>query len=93
MALVLLWSLFFKHFNQLVPASNILVLGDSGFATTEIYDFFEVYSSFFGIYLKIYCNHSKLTEGFIQIDNNYPWNKKEVVYSSKSYQAKNWSKI
>ena len=82
----------FEHYNQVVPVSNILVRGDSGFATPELYDLCEAYDSFFVIRLKANRNLSKLAEGFIQIDDNHPWNKKEVVYSSTSYQAKSWSK-
>ena len=82
----------FEHYNQVVPVSNILVRGDSGFATPELYDLCEVYNSFFVIRLKANRNLSKLAESFIQIDDNHPWDKKEVVYSSTSYQAKSWSK-
>ena len=82
----------FEHYNQVVPVSNILVRGDSGFATPELYDLCEVYDSFFVIRLKANRNLSKLAESFIQIDDNHPWDKKEVVYSSTSYQAKSWSK-
>jgi hypothetical protein len=78
----------FEHYNQVVPVSNILV---RGFATPELYDICETYDSFFVIRLKANRNLSKLAEGFIQIDDNHPWDKKEVVYSSTSYQAKSWS--
>ena len=82
----------FEHYNQVVPVSNILVRGDSGFATPELYDLCEVYDNFFVIRLKTNRNLSKLAENFIQIDANHTWDKKEVVYSSTSYQAKSWSK-
>lgn len=82
----------FEHYNQVVPVSNILVRGDSGFATPELYDLCEAYDSFFVIRLKANRNLSKIAESFIQIDDNHPWDEKEVVYSSTSYQAKSWSK-
>ena len=85
-------KLLFEHFNQVVPVSNILVRGDSGFATPELYDLCEAYDSFFVIRLKVNRNLLKLGEGFIQIDDIHLWDKKEVVYSSTSYQVKNWSK-
>ena len=81
----------FEHYNQVVPVSNILVRGDSGFATPEVYDLCEAYDSFFVILLKANRNLSKLAESFIQIDDNYPWHKKEIIYSSTFYQAKSWS--
>jgi hypothetical protein len=74
-----------------VPVSSILVRGDSGFATPELYNLCEAYDSFFVIRLKANRNLSKLAESFIQIDDNHPWDKKEDVYSSISYQEKNWS--
>ena len=73
----------FEHYNQVVPVSNILVRGDSGFATPELYDLCEAYDSFFVIRLKANRNLSKIAESFIQIDDNHPWDEKEVVYSIK----------
>ena len=69
--------------------SSILVRGDSGFATPELYNLCEAYDSFFVIRLKANRNLSQLAESFIQIDDNHPWDKKEDVYSSTSYQEKN----
>ena len=63
----------FEHYNQVVPVSNILVRGDSGFATPELYDLCEAYDSFFVIRLKANRNLSKIAESFIQIDDNHPW--------------------
>ena len=70
----------FEHYNQVVPVSNILVRGDSGFATPELYDLCEVYDSFFVIRLKANRNLSKLAESFIQIDDNHPWDKKKKSF-------------
>ena len=82
----------FEHYSQVVPVSNILVRGDSGFATPELYEICEAYDSFYVIRLKANRNLSKLAEGFIQIDDNHPWDTKEVHYHSALYKAKSWSK-
>lgn len=69
----------FEHYSQVVPVSNILVRGDSSFATPELYEVWEAYDSFFVIRLKANRNLSKLAEGFIQIDDDHHWDKKDVV--------------
>ena len=57
----------FEHFNQVVPVSNILVRGDNGFATPELYDLCEAYDSFFVIRLRANRNLSKLGKGLFRL--------------------------
>lgn len=68
----------------MVHISNILVRGKCRFSTLEFYDFCKLHVSFFVIHLKANRNFLKLAEGFIQIDDNHPLDKKEVLYSSTS---------
>jgi len=68
----------FEHYNQVVPVSTILVRGDNGFATPELYEICEAYNSFFVIRLKANRNLSKLAESFIRIGDNHPWDKKKT---------------
>jgi hypothetical protein len=42
----------FENYNQVVPVNNILVHGDSGFATLKLYDLCKDYDIFFVIRLK-----------------------------------------
>nr|WP_245592994.1 transposase [Carnobacterium funditum] len=58
----------------------MLVRGDSGCATPELYEICEVYDSIFVVRLKVNCNRSRLAKGFIQIDNNHLWNKKSRFF-------------
>ncbi|SMH27297.1 Transposase DDE domain group 1 [Carnobacterium iners] len=80
------------HYNQAVPTADILVRGDSGFATPDIYELCEEYGSNFVIRLKHNNNLYRLAEEFVYYDDNYPWNEKEEYYYSVSYQAASWSK-
>ena len=82
----------FKHYQQVVPDSNILVRGDSGFATPELYELCEAYSSFYVIRLKSNAILFKIAEKNIQVDDDTHWEKREVSYSSTLYQANSWSK-
>lgn len=75
-----------------IPCTDILVRGDSGFATPEVYDTCESNSSYYVIRLKANKNLTKLAESFILIGDDYHWEKKEVSYYSTAYKAESWSK-
>lgn len=81
-----------KHYEAALPITDILVRGDSGFATPDIYELCEEHNNHFVIRLK---NNKKLyraAEEFVYYDNNHPWDEKEVYYHSIPYQAGSWSK-
>lgn len=81
-----------EHYNQTVPTTDVLVRGDSGFATPDVYELCEEYDSHFVVRLKHNNNLYRLAEEFVLIDNNHPWDETEVYYHSVSYQAASWTK-
>lgn len=81
-----------EHYNQAVPTTDILVRGDSGFATPAIYDLCELYENQYVIRLKSNRNLTRLAEEFVYYDNNHPWDEKEVYYQNVPYQAASWTK-
>ncbi|MGO4939560.1 IS1380 family transposase [Fundicoccus sp. Sow4_D5] len=81
-----------EHYNQAIPTTDILVRGDSGFATPDIYDLCELYENHYVIRLKANRNLYRLAEEFVFYDNDHPWDEKEVYYHSVSYQAASWTK-
>ena len=81
-----------EHYNQVVPTTDILVRGDSGFATPDVYDLCELYGNQYVIRLKANRNLYRLAEEFVFYDNHHPWDEKEVYYHSVSYQAASWTK-
>ena len=81
-----------EHYNQAIPTTDILVRGDSGFATPDIYDLCESYENHYVIRLKANRNLYRLAEEFMFYDNDHPWDEKEVYYRSVSYQAGSWAK-
>lgn len=81
-----------EHYSSHLPCTDILVRGDSGFATPEVYDTCESYQSYYVVRLKANTQLSKLAESFVLIGDHHPWEQKEVHYYSTTYQAKNWSK-
>ncbi|MEG0498204.1 MAG: IS1380 family transposase, partial [Carnobacterium sp.] len=80
-----------NHYSQQLPCTTILVRGDSGFATPEVYETCELNESFYVIRLKANAQLAKLAESFILIGDDHHWEEKEVHYYSTSYRAKNWS--
>lgn len=80
------------HYNQTVPTTDILVRGDSGFATPDVYDLCDLYENQYVIRLKANRNLYRLAEEFVFYDNHHPWDEKEVYYHSVSYQAASWFK-
>ena len=81
-----------EHYRQAIPTTDILVRGDSGFATPDIYELCEEYESHFVIRLKHNNKLYQLAENFVLIDNHHPWDEKEEYYYSVQYQAASWSK-
>ncbi|XJS10895.1 IS1380 family transposase [Aerococcaceae bacterium WGS1372] len=81
-----------EHYNQAIPTTDILVRGDSGFATPDIYDLCELYENHYVIRLKANRNLYRLAEEFVFYDNDHPWDEKEVYYHSVLYQAASWTK-
>ena len=81
-----------EHYNQSMPTTNILVRGDSGFATPDVYDLCDLYENQYVIRLKANKNLYRLAEEFVFYDNHHPWDEKEVYYHSVSYQAASWFK-
>ena len=80
------------HYSQTLPCTKLLVRGDSGFATPEVYDICEAYQSQYVIRLKKNKILEKIAESFILIGNEHPWEEKEVHYHSTTYRAKSWAK-
>lgn len=80
------------HYNQTIPTTDILVRGDSGFATPDVYDLCDLYENQYVIRLKANRNLYRLAEEFVFYDNHHPWDEKEVYYHSVSYQASSWFK-
>lgn len=81
-----------EHYNQSIPTTDILVRGDSGFATPNIYDLCDLYENQYVIRLNANRNLYRLAEEFVFYDNHHPWDEKEVYYHSVSYQAASWTK-
>ncbi|PMB83633.1 IS1380 family transposase [Dolosicoccus paucivorans] len=81
-----------EHYNQSIPTTDILVRGDSGFATPDVYDLCDLYENQYVIRLKANKNLYRLAEEFVFYDNHHPWDEKEVYYHSVSYQVASWTK-
>ena len=81
-----------EHYHQSIPTTDILVRGDSGFATPNIYDLCDLYENQSVIRLKANRNLYQLAEERVFYDNHHPWDEKEVYYPSVSYQAASWMK-
>lgn len=80
------------HYHQAIPTTDILVRGDSGFATPEIYELCEAFGSDYVIRLKSNRKLTHLAEELVYYDDNHPWDEKETYYHSVSYQAGSWPK-
>ena len=81
-----------NHYNQAIPTTDILVRGDSGFATPDIYELCEAYNNDYVIRLKSNRNLTRLAEELVYYDNNHPWDEKESYFHSVTYQAASWTK-
>ena len=81
-----------EHYNQVVPTTDILVRGDSGFATPDIYELCEAYDNEYVIRLKSNRNLTRLADELVFYDDNHPWDEKEIYYHSVPYQAASWTR-
>ena len=79
------------HYHQTIPTTDILVRGDSGFATPEVYALCEAKNYDYTIRLKSNRNLTRLAEELVYYDDHHPWDEKETYYHSVSYQAKSWT--
>ncbi|GEK92222.1 IS1380 family transposase [Alkalibacterium kapii] len=80
------------HYSKALPHTDILVRGDSGFATPEVYESCEANHSHYVIRLKNNRRLGLLAEQSILYGYNQNWEEREVQYFSLSYQAQSWSK-
>ena len=80
-----------EHYYQAIPTTAILVRGDSGFATPEIYELCEASGCDYVIRLKSNRNLTRLSEELVYYNDNHPWDEKETYYHSVSYQARFWT--
>lgn len=80
------------HYNQAIPTTDILVRGDSGFATPDIYELCEANDNDYVIRLKKNRNLTRLAEELVYYDDNHPWDEKETYFHSVTYQAASWTK-
>lgn len=71
---------------------NILVRGDSGFATPEVYELADDYSVQFVIRLKANTKLQTIAEHLITYGDDTNWEETEVQYFNIDYQAKSWKK-
>lgn len=81
-----------EHYQCTLPCTNVLVRGDSGFATQEGYEPCEANDSYYVIRLKANRNLERVAEDFVLIGDDHPWDQREVHYYSTAYQAGKWSK-
>lgn len=81
-----------EYYNQVVPTTDILVRGDSGFETPDIYEMCEAYDNDYVIRFKSNRNLTRLAEELVFYDDNHPWDEKEIYYHSVPYQAASWTK-
>lgn len=85
----------FDHYSKALPHTDILVRGDSGFATPEVYESCEANHSHYVIRLNRLKNNRRLgllAEQSILYGYNQNWEEREVQHFSLSYQAQSWSK-
>ena len=80
------------HYNESIPNTDILVRGDSGFATPEVYESCEENESQYVVRLKNNRRLSQLAEQSVLYGDNQKWEDREVQYFSMPYQAQSWSK-
>lgn len=80
-----------QHYGHSLPNTEILVRGDSGFATPDVYDSCEENSSYYVIRLKNNRKLGQIAEKSILYGDNQKWEEREVQYFSTTYQAQSWS--
>ncbi|KRN43640.1 transposase DDE domain protein [Pediococcus damnosus] len=80
-----------QHYQNSLPCTEILVRGDSGFATPELYDTCEENKAFYLVRLKANRRLRDLAEGYVRIDDKQQWDQTEIHYYSAKYQAGSWN--
>ena len=80
------------HYQQGLPCTDILVRGDSGFATPELYETCEAHQTQYLIRLKANRRLYREAEQFISIGDDYDWGHSETHYHTLMYQADSWNK-
>ncbi|HAZ1111357.1 TPA: IS1380-like element IS1678 family transposase, partial [Enterococcus faecium] len=80
-----------EHYNHSLPNTDILVRGDSGFATPGVYDSCESKKSHYVIRLKNNRRLGQIAEKSVLYGDNQKWEEREVQYFSTTYQAQSWS--
>lgn len=80
----------FRHFILDLHVQHILVRGDSGFATPELYDLCEKYDVHYVIRLKSNAKLKKVAQSFSKTTGKQV--KCDRQYNSFDYQADSWSK-
>lgn len=79
------------HYQQNLPCTDIIVRGDSGFATPFLYATCEAQGAFYLIRLKANRKLAQLAESFVTIGDEQPWDQTEIHYYTKWYQAQAWA--
>lgn len=77
------------------PNANILVRGDSGFATPDMYDLCDLFGVEFLIKLKANAKLHKFSEELVERFNEAhgkDFSKQHIMYDDFSYQAQSWSR-
>lgn len=81
-----------EHYSKKDSYKKLLVRGDSGFATPDLYESCEAVWARYVIRLKNNARLTQLGEQKISYGNN-EWDKKEVHYFSVQYHAKSWNHV
>ncbi|MBL7373614.1 transposase, partial [Escherichia coli] len=68
------------HYKSTLPHTEILVRGDSGFATPEVYESCEATESQYVIRLKSNRRLSQLAEHSVLYGDNKKWEDREIQY-------------
>ncbi|OJF96215.1 IS1380 family transposase, partial [Alkalibacterium sp. 20] len=80
------------HYTHSLPCSELIVRGDSGFATPDLYESCESHNVYYVIRLKSNRKLGQIAEGYVRYGDNHLWEEKEVRYHSTTYQAQKWTK-
>ncbi|NVS16776.1 IS1380 family transposase [Listeria monocytogenes] len=81
-----------SDYQHSLPNKEILIRGDSGFATPELYDLAEEAQAFYVIRLKSNNRLETTAESFVTYGDDTNWLETESQYFDYFYQANSWSK-
>ena len=79
------------HYNEKFPETTIMVRGDSGFATPELYELCEQQAVYYIIRLKSNARLQALAEELHPTSNIYDVSKAEAYVEESMYQASTWA--